>query len=107
MLKELLFPRRCPVCDSIVKPFGRLCCDSCRAKLIYIGRDYCLKCGKGLLDPTKAYCSNCLSHPKAFTRGRSLYRYDSIADGVFGLKYLGREEYADFFGVEMYRNLGD
>ena len=106
MLEELLFPRRCPVCDHIVKPFGQLCCDACRSKLMYIGRDYCMKCGKGLREQEKAYCSNCLAHPKSFTRGRSLYRYECIAGGVFHLKYTGRAEYADFFGEEMYQHLG-
>lgn len=107
MLEELLFPRRCPVCDNIVKPFGRLCCDACRQKLRYIGRDYCMKCGKGLSDYEKAYCSQCLVHPKSFSYGRSLYRYESVAGSVFRFKYLGRQEYADFFGEELYRYLGN
>ena len=107
MLKELLFPRRCPVCGKIARPFGELCCDCCKKQLVYIGENYCLKCGKGLSDEEQAYCSDCEKHPKAFARGRSLYRYDSIAGGVFGLKYSGREEYADFFGEEICRGLGD
>lgn len=107
MLEELLFPRRCPVCDNIVKPFGKLCCDTCRQKIVYIGPNYCMKCGKGLREQEKAYCTDCLVHPKSFARGRSLYRYESIAGGVFGFKYLGREEFADFFGEELYRHLGN
>lgn len=102
MLDELLFPRRCPVCDSIVKPFGALCCASCKTRLVYIGQDYCMKCGKGLTDVEKAYCSDCLSHPKSFTCGRSLYRYESIAGGIFRFKYADRQEYADFFGKELF-----
>ena len=102
MLDELLFPRRCPVCDNIVKPFGALCCDSCKERLTYIGQHYCMKCGKGLMDETKAYCSECLHHPKSFTYGRGLYRYESIAGGIFRFKYAGRQEYADFFGQELF-----
>ena len=107
MLREFLFPRRCPVCDNIVKPFGRLCCDACRKTLMYIGDCHCVKCGEGLSNQTKAFCKECIEHPKSFTRGRSLYRYESIAGGVFGLKYLERAEYADFFGMEMNHYLGD
>jgi len=103
MLEELLFPRRCPICDKIVAPFGALCCEACKKKLLYIGHDYCMKCGKGLLDSEKAYCSRCIAHPPVFTYGRSLYRYECVAGSIFRLKYQGRQEYAAFFGAELFR----
>ena len=31
-LVELLFPRRCPVCDKPVDKMGRLICKSCKKK---------------------------------------------------------------------------
>ena len=30
---QLLFPGRCPVCDGIVRPFGRKICPECLPKL--------------------------------------------------------------------------
>ena len=33
-LLNLLYPRRCPVCDDIVIPKGGLVCDSCKDILI-------------------------------------------------------------------------
>ena len=34
ILTDLLFPRRCPVCDRPVQPFGRDICASCKDALI-------------------------------------------------------------------------
>lgn len=103
---ELLFPRRCPVCDDIVKPWGELCCTACRKKLCYIGDTYCMKCGKGLSSKEKEYCGDCARYRHRFVRGRSLYRYESVAGALFQFKYHGRQEYADFWGEELYRHLG-
>ncbi len=107
MLEEFLFPRRCPVCDKIVIPFGKLCCETCRKKLIYIGRDYCMKCGKGLSDSESVYCSHCQEYPASFMHGRSLYHYESVAKSIFRFKYQGRQEYADFFGEELYQHFAN
>ncbi len=106
IIKELLFPRRCPVCDRPA-PWGEYICPGCRGKLIYLGRSYCLKCGKGLSKEEWEYCSDCHRYSHVFDRGRSLYSYESVAGAVFHLKYKGRQEYADFFAEEWYRELRD
>lgn len=106
IITELLFPRRCPVCDGIVTPWGALCCKECIPGLAYIGHDYCMKCGKGLSRQETEYCHDCRRHPHMFERGRSLYRYEGVAGAIFRFKYGGRQEYADFFAEEMYRYLG-
>ena len=103
---ELLFPRRCPVCDDIVVPWGALCCDKCKGKLKYLGEHYCMKCGKGLSGPEKEYCGDCRKHPHKFVRGRSLYQYERAAGAIYRFKYQGRQEYADFFAEELYQHLG-
>ncbi len=107
MLDEFLFPRRCPVCDKIAKPFGSLCCTVCRKRLLYIGQEYCMKCGKGLSDKEEAYCNHCRNYALPFVRGRSLYRYESVAGSIFRFKYQERQEYADFFGEELYRHFAN
>lgn len=106
ILKEVLFPRRCPVCDKIVVPWGNLCCDRCQGRLEYIGAHYCMKCGKGLSKEEREFCRDCESRRHYFYRGRSLYRYESVAGALFRLKYQGRQEYANFFAEELYRHLG-
>ncbi|MCD8326712.1 MAG: ComF family protein [Lachnospiraceae bacterium] len=106
IIKELLFPRRCPVCDRPA-PWGEEICPGCRGKLVYLGHSYCLKCGKGLAREEWEYCGDCRRFPHAFDRGRSLYSYESAAGAIFRLKYQGRQEYADFFAEEWYRRMAD
>ena len=107
IITELTFPRRCPVCDDIVVPWGELCCKRCVGRLRYLGENYCMKCGKGLSGPEKEYCGDCRKYPHKFERGRSLYRYESVASSLFRFKYHGRQEYVDFFAEELYKELGN
>ena len=106
IFNEILFPRRCPVCDDIVKPWGELCCPECKKRLEYLGGNYCMKCGKGLLRQETEFCQDCRKYKHKFIRGRSLYRYESVAGALFRFKYQGRQEYADFWGEELYQHLG-
>jgi len=106
IITELLFPRRCPVCDEIVVPWGNLCCKACVSKLQYLGSNYCMRCGKGLSRQETEYCQDCRKYRHMFVRGRSLYRYESVAGAIFRFKYQGRQEYGDFFAEELYRYLG-
>ena len=80
-LIELLFPRRCPVCDSPVDKMGRYVCKKCRAELKYVEDSYCMKCGKSLKTADDEFCGDC--------------------------KYQGRREYAQFWGMELARVLGE
>ena len=104
--KELLFPRRCPVCDRPVKPAGRLCCTACAAKLHYVKEPVCMKCGKELRNSEQEYCFDCAHKKHLYDRGVSLYRYSSIKGCVYRFKYSGRQEYAAFLGREMALHLG-
>ena len=65
-----------------------------------------MRCGKGLSKQETEYCHDCGKYKHMFVRGRSLYRYYSVAGALFRFKYQGRQEYADFFGEELYRYLG-
>lgn len=35
-----------------------------------------------------------------------MYHYESVAGAIFRFKYQGRQEYADYFGEQLYRYLG-
>lgn len=48
MITDLLYPRRCPVCDRAVRPFGSLVCETCADSFAYVKEPYCMKCGKEL-----------------------------------------------------------
>ena len=106
LLVELLFPRRCPVCDKPVDKLGRYICQKCQNTLRYVQSPYCMKCGKSLKDEMKEYCGDCLGSSHFFERGRALYEYDSIKEAIYRFKYERRREYADFFGKELARQFG-
>lgn len=103
--RELLFPRRCPVCDGIVRPWGEKICPECLGSLKLLTPPWCMKCGKKL-DGDEEYCADCARISHVFDRGRALYEYRSAAWSIYRMKYGGRQEYAEFFGEEMARYLG-
>lgn len=106
-LISLIFPRRCPVCDKPVKPYGSLICADCVSKIRYVGSDCCYKCGKPLDDPNEEYCADCRRGRHFFTKGISVFEYKSVSDSIYRFKYKNRREYADFFGICMSQKLGE
>ena len=101
---DLFFPRRCPVCDRPVKPYGALICDECADVPCPVGDSTCCKCGKPV-DPQQEYCTDCRSGKHFYRRGASAYRYRSISGSLYRFKYEGRREYADYYALEMARAL--
>lgn len=100
-LKEMLFPRRCPVCDRVVSGLGKEICDSCYGIWKPLTGEVCCKCGKKLRDTEKEYCIDCRKYNHVFDRGMALYEYADVAEAIYRFKYEGRQEYAEFFGKEM------
>ena len=103
---QLLFPRRCPVCDDIVVPYGEQICIKCLTKLKLLTPPWCMKCGKKLYQEGE-FCEDCKKKPHKYMRGRALYEYGSVAPSIYRLKYGKRQEYADFFGEQLALYLGD
>lgn len=103
---QLVFPRRCPVCDGIVVPWGEKICPACRKRLKPVAAPWCMQCGKKMAGPGE-YCRECGPGKRSFARGRILYEYEGAAMPIYRFKYGGRREYADFFGAEMAEYLGD
>ena len=106
MILQLLFPTRCPVCDRIVKPFGEKICLECLPKLRAVTPPWCMKCGKKI-QGDEELCTDCKNRNHTFDRARTLYEYGTAAPSIYRLKYKGRQEYADFFGEEMGKYLGE
>lgn len=100
---ELVFPKRCPVCDKVLKRGERICI-SCRPRLTKVSQPKCLKCGKGLGNDNAELCQDCFNTNHIFEQGVALYEYNSICDSLYKFKYFGRAEYAEYFGVEMAKN---
>ena len=101
---DLWFPRRCPVCDRPVKPYGALICRDCAEVPRAVGPSACCKCGKPV-EPEEEYCSDCRQHRHMYYRGAASFRYRSISGSLYRFKYEGRREYADYYGREMARTL--
>ena len=79
---QLLFPGRCPVCDGIVRPFGRKICPECLPKLKPVTAPWCMRCGKKLAEE-REYCGDCM-HRELYTNTGMWLRQSivlSIVDG--------------------------
>lgn len=105
-LADILYPRRCPVCDRAVSPFGSLVCETCKNKFTYVRQPFCMKCGKELSEETKEYCSDCMRRRHLFDRGRAVYAYKSVSDSIFRFKYKGRQEYGVYYAACTVASLG-
>ncbi len=113
---DLIYPRRCPVCDGIVGMFefhnGHIhkagpVHRKCLNKIEYIKGPTCQKCGKPLgSDKTAEYCTDCQRTRHFFTKGYSVFLYRSISGSIYRFKYMGRKEYADFYGWATKKRLG-
>ena len=99
---DLLFPRRCPVCDGIVPVKEGNACQSCRRKIRYICEPRCLKCGRQLNDDTKLFCNACDKTQHIFDSGIALYDYQSMKKSIYRFKYKKRCEYAAFYAEDIY-----
>lgn len=129
IIKQLLFPLRCPVCDRPVPhvytghiaplglnalfelnaPLGRMgrgICPDCESGLKRIQSPFCLKCGKPLLSEEEL-CSDCKSLEHRFIQGRSLFAYGDMAGCIYRFKYRGRQEYAAWLGKAMAEAFAD
>ena len=106
ILLDILYPRRCPVCDRAVKPFGSLICETCKEEFEYIREPYCMKCGKELEQGETEYCGDCMRHKHLFISGRAVFVYKDMSDSIYRFKYKGRQEYAAYYAECMAQRLG-
>ncbi len=113
---DIVYPRRCPVCDGAVSFFvlkegrlqtGGLVHDKCLEKIEYVKGPTCLKCGKPLgIESTAEYCDDCRKRSHSFDKGYSVFLYRSVSGSVYRFKYMGRREYADFYAAATRKRLG-
>ncbi|MEG1848152.1 MAG: ComF family protein [Lachnospiraceae bacterium] len=104
---DWVFPRRCPVCNRIVKPLGEKICAECKGQLDYVFEPKCKRCGKRLQHTEQEYCYDCVTKKHDYIQGAALYEYASVRQAIYRFKYAGQCEYADFFGEEIALFLGD
>ena len=114
---DIIYPRHCPVCDGVLPAFtfesgrikrGRIIHRNCIKKIEFVKGSTCFKCGKPLgKDSLEEYCQDCREKRHFFKRGYSVFAYRSISGSIYRFKYMGRQEYARFYGVATRKRLGD
>jgi ComF family protein len=114
---DIIYPRHCPVCDRVLSAFvfdggrikkGPLIHRECLKKLKFVKGSTCLKCGKPLGDNSaEEYCEDCRQRNHYFSKGYSVFVYRSISGSIYRFKYMGRQEYARFYGAATRKILGD
>ena len=103
---ELIFPKRCAVCDSVLSFGEKEICEACRGKLKYLNGNVCMKCGKPVRGEEE-YCYDCTKKAHYFKQGAALFPYEYICTSLYKFKYSGRREYAAFYGRQMAYHMGE
>lgn len=107
IILDLIYPRRCPVCNA-VQPYQKgSICPECLGKLKKVEQPQCFKCGKMITDVEEEYCQDCVTVPKSFQRGYPVFEYtEGIKHAIHDFKYKNQQSYAEFFADCIYQYYG-
>ena len=104
---DILFPRRCPFCDTIVTPEEEIC-SACRKKITYIQEPVCKKCGQLIADERQEYCYDCSRKSHTYHSGKAVFVYQGVVkQSLYRFKYGNKREYALCYGNEAVRLWGE
>ncbi len=104
---DILYPRRCPICQEVVKKRGEMICPSCRKEIAPIQEPVCKKCGKPIMDAAEEYCCDCGKMGHLYTRGLAVLPYTGkVRKSLHQIKFHNKKEYLDFYGPYMAEVLG-
>lgn len=108
-LLDVFFPRRCMLCDQLLK-YGEVGVHrKCQKLLFPTAGAVCMHCGRPVTSEQVEYCFDC-SRKKGvtFTQGRALYVYrGQIKMSMYRFKYSNKREYADFLAEQMLERFRD
>ena len=106
-LSNLIYPRRCPICDGITGKWDRLICENCKTIPQPVEEPVCKRCGKPLSIEESEFCPDCGRKNHLFEKGRAAFVYDSVMRAsISRFKYHNRREYADFYADELLKRYG-
>ena len=107
---SMLYPGRCPGCDSVIgfnQVSYRGFCQECVDKIIRVGRNYCMRCGKQIKMDSDEYCIDCKKKKHSFTEARTTFVYTGrMKNAMYRFKYANRRCYSGTFVSEMLRANG-
>ena len=106
-LLNLLYPRRCPVCDDVIPMRRGLICPQCLDRVRMVKEPVCLRCGKEIAAQEAEYCYDCSRHERSFVRGYAMAVYDrTMRESLSRFKNGGRMDYADWYAQALWEKFG-
>jgi len=101
---DIIYPRRCPICNGIVGGKKTRACSDCMGKLSIIKEPRCKKCSKQLENNQDEYCFDCHHKKHYFDEGYAVLRYDEqMQKSMAYFKFHGRPEYGEFYAELLVR----
>ena len=101
-LINLIYPRRCPICEKVLAPKEHFIHPDCKARLVKIREPKCMRCGKPVEAEKQEYCFDCYNKNLHFIKGFPCFKYDRLmSKSISAFKYKGKREYADFYVEEI------
>lgn len=92
LLKELLYPHKCPFCGTVTTDS---ICGVCRQNVIFVEEPRCKKCGKPVRAEEQEYCNDCKKREHAFETGISIFLHQgTVAQSLYRFKYHNKRIYA-------------
>lgn len=102
-LTDIIYPRVCPFCDTIVNSHEDICSE-CKKRLVYIKEPRCRKCSKQLNDYEQEYCYDCQRTNHKFEYGFALYQNDDmVKKSIYRFKYANQRYFAKVYAKEIIR----
>lgn len=103
-IADALFPPRCLACAGESGSPGALC-TPCWEATVFIDESACRRCGIPIENSLglAAECAACIARPPAFSRARSVMRYDTARDLVLRFKHADRTDYVPAFAAWLER----
>ncbi len=97
-LLNTIYPKRCPLCDGLLKPDEPLICRKCAGNFSFIKGRTCKRCGRVLKSLYEEECAECLKREPLFDLAFAPFKYTGdIKESLMRFKYHGRAEYASFY----------
>lgn len=103
---DILYPRRCFLCDDILEPWEKELHPACKMRLQPVG-SACAACGRPV-SHRQELCPSCRRRKPPYEQGKAIYLYqDEIKETMYRFKYANKREYARAFAAEAVRRYGD
>ena len=101
IITDLIFPRRCAICDEVIPYGGGSVCSS-HTDLPYVKPPVCMRCGKEIDSEEREFCLDCERHFRNFEKVFPVFNYlEPVKTSVLAIKYHEKIEYCDFYGKQM------